>query len=164
MKEVKRYLQELFAVHFNLSTWKFNGTKLFHSYFFNIQGYLSFCRIRFLMASNVMFKLMDVIIVFIINLLLGLACGKHHTMLYHQIHWMCFCSLKMKNMSAKFGSPGKRPWISPASVAGSVWKTAVFHRGDIPWYCEQRFAPDGGISAWHCSPHFRQGHDAASEL
>lgn len=57
---------------------------------------------------------------------------------------MCLSSLKVKNLSAKFGSPGKWPLISPSSVAGSVWKTAVFQGVscyDIPWCSKQGFAP-----------------------
>lgn len=100
----------------------------------------------------------------IINLLLSLVCGEYHTKLYHQILWMCLCSLKMKNMSAKFGSSGKWPWISPASGTGSAWDTAVFHRGELLCHslvCSR--GSDSVISAWHHSPHFWQGHGAASE-
>lgn len=82
---------------------------------------------------------------------------------------MFLCSLKVKNMSAKFGTPGKWPWISPASVTGSAWETAVFHRSELLWhslvlqgeFCSR--GPDGDISAWHYSPHFWHGPGAASE-
>lgn len=83
---------------------------------------------------------------------------------------MSLCSLKVKNLSDKFGSPGKWPWISPASVTGSAWGSAVFHRGELLWHFPG--APSRGLlqAPWwrhFCLAPFSslgQGPGAASEL
>lgn len=52
-------------------------------------------------------------------------------------------------------------WLSVKDCCVSrgelLWYSLVLQAGVCSWH------PDGDISAWHCSPHFRQGHGAASE-